>query len=111
MRVLKNELVQRFPNHLYLFLFSIISIFMVSQREQFLIDSNSSELVFDLLELENIPDRDFKPSIGTLFGKSFILIALETMQQYYSISRTIILSKIKNVFIEIFDITDNELKI
>ena len=33
------------------------------------------------------------------------------MQQLYFISRTNILFKIKNVFIEIFEITDNNLKI
>ena len=49
--------------------------FFVSQQEQFLFDWNSSGFVFDLLELEDIPGRDLKSSIRTLFGKSFILIA------------------------------------
>ena len=38
LRVLRNGLIQRFSNHLYLFLFCIISILIVPQREQFLFD-------------------------------------------------------------------------
>ena len=74
LRVLRNGLVQRrFSNHLYLFLFCIITILIVLQREQFLFDKNSSGLVFDMLELEDIPGRHFKPFIRTLFGKNHLL--------------------------------------
>ena len=47
----------------------IITILIVPQREQFLFDSNSSGLVFDMLELEDIPGRDVKLAIRALFRK------------------------------------------
>ena len=61
LRALRNGLVQRFSIHLYFILFCIITILIIPQREQFLFDYNSSELVFDLLEWEDIPGMDFKP--------------------------------------------------
>ena len=69
LRVLRNGLVQRFSNHFYLFLFCIIFILIISQLKLVW------ACLFDMLELEDIPGRDFKPSIRTPFGKSFIIIA------------------------------------
>ena len=103
LRVLRNGLVQRFSNHIYLFIYCIISILIVSHREQFLFDLDSSLLVFNMLECKlYLPDRDIKPSNRTILRKSFILIA--PMRQFYFISRANIIFKTKKMFfIEIFE--------
>ena len=71
-----------------------------------------SEPVFDLLELKDIPDRDFKPSIRTLFGKIINFnCPLKLCNNFISFREPIYFSKEKMFFIEIFEITDNYLKI
>ena len=112
MNVLRNGLVQRFSNHLYLFFFCIVSILIVLQREQVLIEWKLSGLVFDMLELEDIPGRGLKPSIRTLFGKTIHFnCPLKLCNNFISFREPINFSKQTMFFIEIFKITDNNLKI
>ena len=71
-------------------------------------------LDFDMLELEdNLPDRDFNSSIRTIFGKPFILIAPRNYATilFHFKNQYTFQNKKKKFFIEIFEITDNNLKI
>ena len=74
-------------------------LLIAPQREQFLFDSNLSGLVFDMVELEYIPGRNFKPSIRTPFGKIIHFnCPLKLLKNSISFSKTNILFKTKNVF-------------
>ena len=64
-----------------------------------------------MLEQENIPGRDFKP-IGTLFGKIiYFNFPLKLCNNFISFQEPIYFSKQIVFFIEIIEITDNNLKI
>ena len=63
-----------------------------------------------MLELEDIPGRNLKPSIRTLFGKIIHFnCPLKLCNNFISLREPIYFSKQRNI--EIFEITDNNLKI
>ena len=63
-------------------------------------------------ELEDIPGRDFKPSIPTLFEKIIHFNSrLKLRNNFVSFREPIYFSKQKMFFIEIFEKTDKILKI
>ena len=89
----------------------MVTILIVPQREQFLFEYNSSGLVFDMLELEDIPGRDFKASIRTLFGKIIHFnCPLKLFKNFISFRELIYFSKQKMFFTEIFEITNWKFK-
>ena len=70
LRVLRYGLVKRFSNHLYLFLFCIITILIVLGENNFY--STKTRLDLSLTSLNwkiYLPAGDFTPSIRTLFRK------------------------------------------
>ena len=65
-----------------------------------------------MLELEDIPGRDFKPSIHALFEKIIHFNCPSKLCNNFILFReAIYFSKQKMFFIEIFEVTDNNLKI
>ena len=65
-----------------------------------------------MLGLEDVPGIDFQPSIRTLFGKVIhFKCPLKLCNNIISLREPIYFSKQKNYFIEIFETTDNNLKI
>ena len=111
--VLRNRLVQKFPNHLYLFLFYIISILIFPQREQFFSTKTRLDLSLTCLNWKiYLPCSEFKPSIRTLLGKNIHFnCPLKLWNNFISFREPIYFSKQKMFFIKIFEITDNNLKI
>ena len=68
-------------------------------------------MVFDMLELEDIPGWDSKLYIRTRFGKTIHFnCPLKLCNNFISFREPIYFSKQKIFFIEIFEITDNSLK-
>ena len=95
LRVHRNGLVEIFPNNFDLFHFCII----LSART-ILIRLKLVWTCLDMLELENIPGRDFKPSIRTLFGKtSHFNCPLKLCNNFISFREPIYLSKQKKCFL------------